>query len=193
MKLGFSWEKFLCSIIMVVLIIMGMLGESVASVHKVGGSAGWTILGKVDYNTGAEAKLMEWVFVYNRQFHNVKQVSRRDFLSCNATSAMATYTSGSDTVALTKPGHLYFLCGFPGHCQAGQKLHVLVAAAIVSPTLSPAFAPVPSPSTGSSSSPSPATASKDTAQNDAVLLSMSAVLTSTLSSVVVFLVALVYY
>lgn len=38
----------MCSII--VLIIMGMLGESVASVHKVGGSAGWTILGKVDYN-----------------------------------------------------------------------------------------------------------------------------------------------
>ncbi|KAG7530060.1 Phytocyanin domain [Arabidopsis thaliana x Arabidopsis arenosa] len=183
---------------MVVLIIMGMLGESVASVHKVGGSAGWTILGKVDYNKWTSSDTFttgdSLLFVYNRQFHNVKQVSRRDFLSCNATSAMAaTYTSGSDTVALTKPGHLYFLCGFPGHCQAGQKLHVLVATAIVSPTLSPAFAPVPSPSTGSSSSPSPATASKDTAQNDAALLSMSAALTSTLSSVVVFLVALVYY
>ncbi|CAL9245299.1 unnamed protein product [Arabidopsis halleri] len=186
MKLGFSWEN-LCPIMVVLIIIMGMLGESVASVHKVGGSAGWTILGKVDYNKWTSSETFtagdSLLFVYNHQFHNVKQVSRRDFLSCNATSAMATYTSGSDTVALTKPGHLYFLCGFPGHCQAGQKLHVLVAAAIVSPTPSPALAPVPSP----------ATASKDTAQNDAVLLSMSAVLTSTLSSVVVFLVALVYY
>lgn len=133
--MGFSWEN-VCSII--VLIIMGMLGESVASVHKVGGSAGWTILGKVDYNKWTSSDtftvgdslcnvihtstffifflyivyFITWfitpstVFVYSSQFHNVKQVSRRDFLSCNATSAMATYSSGSDTVALTRPGHL---------------------------------------------------------------------------------------
>lgn len=130
------------------------------------------------------------VFVYNSQFHNVKQVTRRDFLSCNATSAIATYTSGSDTVTLTTSGHFYFLCGFPGHCQAGQKLHVFVGAAIDSPSLSPAFAHIPSPSAGPS--PSPATASEDSAQNDAVSMLKSTTLTLTMSSVVVFLVAFVF-
>ncbi|XP_010468877.1 PREDICTED: mavicyanin-like [Camelina sativa] len=180
-------------LIIVLIILMGMLGESVASVHKVGGSAGWTILGKVDYNKWTSSDTFtagdSLLFVYNSQFHNVKQVSRRDFLSCNATSAMATYTSGSDMVALTKPGHFYFLCGFPGHCQAVQKLHVLVGAVIDSPSLSPASTPVPSPSTGSS--PSPARASEDSAQNGAFSSSVSTALSSAMSGVVVFLVALV--
>lgn len=134
------------------------------------------------------------VFVYNTQFHNVKQVSRRDFISCNATSALATYNSGSDTVALKKPGHYYFLCGFPGHCQAGQKLHVLVVAtstASPSLSLSPDLSPVPSPSTGSSPSPSPATASEDSAQNGAISFSLS--LSTAMSGVVVFWVALMLY
>lgn len=132
------------------------------------------------------------IFVYSSQFHNVKQVIRRDFLSCNATSAVATYTSGSDMVALTTPGHYYFLCGFSGHCQAGQKLHVLVAAATVaSPSHSPDLSPIPSPSTGSS--PSPATASEDSAQNGAFSKPVSTALASAMSGVVVFFVALVFY
>ncbi|VVB06702.1 unnamed protein product [Arabis nemorensis] len=122
------------------------------------------------------------VFVYNTQFHNVKQVSRRDFLSCNATLALATYTSGSDTVALPTPGHYYFLCGFPGHCQGGQKLHVLVVATIASPSLSPDLSPTLSPST--EPSPSPATASNDSAQNGAASKPVSIVLASAMSVIV---------
>uniref|UniRef100_M4CU40 Phytocyanin domain-containing protein n=1 Tax=Brassica campestris TaxID=3711 RepID=M4CU40_BRACM len=124
------------------------------------------------------------------KFHNVKQVSRRDFLSCNATSALATYNSGSDTVALKNPGHYYFLCGFPGHCQAGQKLHVLVVAtSTASPSLSPDLSPAPSPSIGSSPSPAQATASDDSAQNGALSVSLS----TAMSGVVVFVVAFNLY
>ncbi|KFK35457.1 hypothetical protein AALP_AA5G286600 [Arabis alpina] len=187
--MGFSRENVY---LVIVLMVMGMLRKSVASVHKVGGSAGWTIMGNFDYKKWTSSDTFttgdSLLFVYNSQFHNVKQVSRLDFLSCNATSAVATYTSGSDTVALTTPGHYYFLCGFPGHCQAGQKLHVLVAA---SPSLSPDLSPTPSPSTGSS--PSPATASEDSAQNGAVSMPLSMALASAMSGVVVLLVALVLY
>ncbi|KAL0756806.1 hypothetical protein Bca101_094474 [Brassica carinata] len=186
--------------IVIIIMAMGMFGESLASssLHKVGGSAGWTTLGNVDYQKWTSSDVFtpgdSLLFVYNTQFHNVKQVSRRDFISCNATSALATYNSGSDTVALKKPGHYYFLCGFPGHCQAGQKLHVLVVAtstASPSLSLSPDLSPVPSPSTGSSPSPSPATASEDSAQNGAISFSLS--LSTAMSGVVVFWVALMLY
>ncbi|KAL0715071.1 hypothetical protein Bca4012_022050 [Brassica carinata] len=173
---------------------MGIFGKSLASsVHKVGGSAGWTTLVKVDYQKWTSSDIFtagdSLLFVYNTQFHNVKQVGRRDFLSCNATSALTTYTSGSDTVALKTPGHYYFLCGFPGHCQAGQKLHVLVVATTASPSFSPDPSPIPSPYTGLS--PSPATASEDSAQNGAISFSLS--VSTAMSGVVVFLVAFMLY
>ncbi|RID47808.1 hypothetical protein BRARA_I04374 [Brassica rapa] len=192
--MGLSREHVVC--MMIIIMAMGMFGESLASssLHKVGGSAGWTTLGNVDYQKWTSSDIFtpgdSLLFVYNTQFHNVKQVSRRDFLSCNATSALATYNSGSDTVALKKPGHYYFLCGFPGHCQAGQKLHVLVVAtSTASPSLSPDLSPAPSPSIGSSPSPSPATASEDSAQNGAISVSLS----TAMSGVVVFVVALMLH
>ncbi|KAJ0246380.1 Phytocyanin domain-containing protein [Hirschfeldia incana] len=193
--MGLSREHVAC--IILIIMAMGMFGESLASsLHKVGGSAGWTTLGKVDYQKWTSSDIFtpgdSLLFVYNTQFHNVKQVSRRDFLSCNATSALATYSSGSDTVALKTPGHYYFICGFPGHCQSGQKLHVLVVATTTaSPSLSPDPSPIPSPSTGSSPSPSPATASEDSAQNGAISFSVS--LSTAMSGVVLFLVALMLF
>lgn len=77
------------------------------------------------------------VFEYNPQFHNVMQVTHDEFQSCNGTSAIASYTSGSDSVTLKRPGHFYFLCGVPGHCQAGQKVDVLVKSSSKAPIASP--------------------------------------------------------
>ncbi|XP_010545090.1 PREDICTED: mavicyanin-like [Tarenaya hassleriana] len=136
--------------------------------ERVGGSSGWTILGNVDYSKWASSHTFyvgdSLLFVYNSQFHNVKQVSRRDFHSCNASSAIATYTSGSDTVPLKRPGHYYFLCGFPGHCQAGQKVHVIVTSSSLPPT------PAPAPSPFASAAP------EVSARNDAVSSAVSRVL-----------------
>ena len=89
------------------------------------------------------------VFAYNSQFHNVMQVTHNDFQSCNGSSAIASYTSGSDSVTLKRPGHFYFLCGVPGHCQAGQKVDVLVTSSSLGPSASP------SPSTLGSSPANP--------------------------------------
>ncbi|CAL8151576.1 unnamed protein product [Prunus armeniaca] len=69
---------------------------------RVGDSNGWTSRGLVDYNEWASTKDFHvndtLIFSYNNQFHNVMQVTNQDFQSCKTTSAMATYTSGFDTV-----------------------------------------------------------------------------------------------
>ncbi|XVE73132.1 hypothetical protein DITRI_Ditri11bG0093000 [Diplodiscus trichospermus] len=111
---------------------MTLCGVSLGAVHWVGDFGGWTIRGAVavDYQKWAATRNFAvgdfLVFKYNNQFHNVVRVTRHDFRSCNATSPIAFYSSGYDTIRLTTPGHFYFICGLPGQCLPGQKLHVNV-------------------------------------------------------------------
>lgn len=108
--------------------------------YKVGGSDGWIV--PVDYNQWSSAKEFHvgdtLLFSYNNQFHNVMQVTEQDFNACNSSSAMATYSSGSDRITLERPGHYYFLCGAPGHCEAGQKVNIEVNLPHSFPSPSPA-------------------------------------------------------
>ncbi|KAE8675197.1 Stellacyanin [Hibiscus syriacus] len=135
-------------------LMLAFVGVSLGAVHKVGDSTGWTSLGNINYLKWASSKAFHvgdsLLFEYNPQFHNVMQVTHNDYQSCNGTSAIASYTSGSDSVTLKRTGHFYFLCGVPGHCQAGQKVDVLVKPSSKGPAASP------SPSTlGSSPANSP--------------------------------------
>lgn len=77
-----------------------------ATVYQAGDSAGWTRMGQVDSKDRAA----------NKSFYVGDTVV---FESCNATSLIATYTSGSDGVTFEKHGHFYFICGYAGHRQAG--------------------------------------------------------------------------
>ncbi|KAL6283904.1 hypothetical protein ACE6H2_014833 [Prunus campanulata] len=134
------------SITLRLLVTMALYGVCFGAIYGVGDSNGWTSRGLVDYNEWASTKDFHvndtLIFTYNNQFHNVMQVTNQDFQSCNTTSAMATYTSGSDTVTLNRSGHFYFLCGTPGHCQHGQKVDINVT--------------LPISADGSFASPSPA-------------------------------------
>ena len=148
--------------ILAFLLMATLVGVSLGAVHKVGDSAGWTTLGNIDYNRWASSKNFHVgdtiVFEYNNQFHNVKQVTFQDFQSCNGASPIATFTSGSDSITLKRPGNYYFLCGVPGHCEAGQTLDIMVTPASLRPSASPLSAPnySSSPSSsGSASSPAP--------------------------------------
>ncbi|KAJ6688172.1 MAVICYANIN-LIKE [Salix koriyanagi] len=105
---------------------MALCGVSMAAVYQAGDSAGWTSMGQVDYK--------EWAA--NKNF------SRRRY-------SLATYTNGSDTVTLEKHGHFYFICGYPGHCQAGQKIDISVVPA--TSNLSPARPPTQSSLSSASS------------------------------------------
>ncbi|CAM6085056.1 unnamed protein product [Calypogeia fissa] len=95
-----------------------------AAVVNVGGRGGWTIqrYGRMNLKRGDAL-----VFNYNRNLHNVMQVTKGVFTSCRVTSKpISTFVSGKDLVKFNSPGTYYFICGFPGHCAAGMKVSVTV-------------------------------------------------------------------
>ncbi|KAL5712697.1 hypothetical protein ACHQM5_014842 [Ranunculus cassubicifolius] len=123
-----------------------------ATVHNVGDSAGWTI--GVDYNQWVSSQTFHVgdsiVFEYDPSHHNVVRVSHHEYNSCtvNATTKPETFDSGHDVMTFKRPGHHYYICGYEGHCEAGQKVNFrVVGSSSVSPTSAPAPAPGPAPTT----------------------------------------------
>ncbi|OIV99903.1 hypothetical protein TanjilG_26241 [Lupinus angustifolius] len=131
-----------------------------AVTYTVGDTIGWTIP-----NNGASA-YVTWasrnnfkvgdvlVFNYQMNAHNVEEVTKEKYDSCSSVSPIVTYNNPPVSVTLNKSGPHYFICGFTGHCSAGQKLAINVSgtATATSPSATP-----PSTST-TSSSPSPTNA-----------------------------------
>lgn len=139
-------------VVLLLMMMMTAFKVSHAAVHKVGDSAGWTIIGNVDYKKWAAAKDFKVgdtiIFEYNAKFHNVMRVtSHAMYKSCNATSPLTTLSTGNDTIKITNYGHHFFLCGVPGHCQAGQKVDINVVKVSASATATPS----PSPSSAMAS------------------------------------------
>ena len=75
--------------------------------------------------------------------HNVYGVDGAAFKACN-TSSGKLFNSGNDTITLSLPGKKWYICGVPGHCEAGQKL--------VIPIQSDGPVPAPAPVPGTSDS-----------------------------------------
>ena len=65
------------------------------------------------------------VFKYGQGAHNVVVVDAQGYDSCTAKSGSKTYTSGNDKITLAK-GTSYFICSYPGHCDGGMKIKVVV-------------------------------------------------------------------
>ncbi|XP_058773048.1 mavicyanin-like [Vicia villosa] len=152
----------------IVFLMMTMVAVQVsnAAVHKVGDSSGWTIIGNIDYKKWSATKNFQIgdtiVFEYNSQFHNVMRVTHAMYKSCNVSSPLTTFSTGKDSIKITNYGHHFFLCGVPGHCQAGQKVDINVlnvsAAAAATPTISPSALASPVP-VATTPAPSPNNAS----------------------------------
>ncbi|CAL5209710.1 unnamed protein product [Lathyrus oleraceus] len=155
-------------VLSIVLVAMH-ISFSYAAVYKVGDSAGWTTLGNIDYKKWAATKNFQLgdtiIFEYSAKFHNVMRVTHTMYKSCNASSPIATFTTGNDTIKITNHGHHFFFCGVPGHCQAGQKVDINVlkvspvasspspySSALASPPTVPA-SNVPAPSSPSNAPP----------------------------------------
>ncbi|KAK9086725.1 hypothetical protein Syun_029119 [Stephania yunnanensis] len=116
------------------------------SVHRVQ----WSV-GDVDYNEWASSQSFHpgdtLVFEYHAHSHNVMQVNPSDFKSCNSTAPpLAVYTSGNDVVTFKMAGNYYFICGAPGHCEAGQKVEIKVVPSSPSSSMSGASRLALSPS-----------------------------------------------
>ncbi|MFS7901950.1 putative Blue (type 1) copper binding protein [Helianthus anomalus] len=148
------------SMIIEVVVMKAVMGE----VYNVGDSQGWTILVDSSYATWASSKSFRvgdtLTFHYNPSAHDVMQVNQHGFRSCNITTPWKTYKTGNDTFIIKAPGHYYFICSFPSHCEAGQKLDVRVLKKSYNVTTTPhtnVSSLVPMSTTGSRSVATPVT------------------------------------
>ncbi|KAH7675391.1 Cupredoxins domain-containing protein [Dioscorea alata] len=128
------------------------IGPSQGEVYKVGDSSGWTIIGNVNYTAWATSKTFHVgdtiVFEYNKQYHNVLEVKEADFSTCTTASPLAKFTTGNDSIPIKQAGQQYFICGFPGHCEGGQKVEIMVhklTSSSAAPLTSSAVVPSASP------------------------------------------------
>ncbi|PIN09999.1 hypothetical protein CDL12_17418 [Handroanthus impetiginosus] len=147
--------------------------------YTVGDNLGWTVppAGQVAYQTWARGRNFAvgdtLVFNFQNGNHDVVEVTRAEFDSCNITSTTPPITTSPARVPLTSAGEHYYVCNFPQHCSLGQKLAINVTAGSVTstpPTEGPAQSPssttTPPPSSGGprASNPfTPSTPSQDTA------------------------------
>ncbi|XP_028771636.1 mavicyanin-like [Neltuma alba] len=119
-------------LLITMIMMMKMAIMSNAAVYKVGGSDGWTSIGRVDYKNWAASKNFQVgdtiIFEYNPQYHNVMRVAYEMYKSCNVSEGtpLVTFSTGNDSIKLNHYGHHLFMCGFPGHCQKGQKVDINV-------------------------------------------------------------------
>ncbi|KAL2317679.1 hypothetical protein Fmac_031555 [Flemingia macrophylla] len=145
---------------------INMAMPTLAAVHTVGDSSGWTI--GADYGTWASSFNFKvgdsLVFNYGAG-HTVDEVKESDYKSCTTGNSLSTDSSGATTIALKSAGTHYFICGVPGHCKGGMKLAVKVkgkkAAAAPAAAPSPAKAS-PEDVTDTKNTPSPTTSSSTT-------------------------------
>ncbi|KAL8548319.1 hypothetical protein ACS0TY_007591 [Phlomoides rotata] len=130
-----------------VLFVLAMFGVSNATEYKVGDDSGWALNGNVDYKNWTSVKAFHvddiLIFEYDPQNHNVLLVNKSSFHLCDTVAPIATFTTGHDSFVIRGPGHYFFICGFVGHCQAGQKIDIRVLK--VPKHVGPASIPTSSP------------------------------------------------
>lgn len=153
------------SAVAVLCLIWSLIEQSSGAVYKVGDSAGWTTIGNIDYNHWALPKTFQLgdiiVFEYNPQFHNVMRVTHAEYKACNASIPISTHTTGNDSITIDTRGHHLFICGVPGHCQAGQKVDINVPrppSLAPTTTTTPAVLASPAPSVTTAAAPPPTSA-----------------------------------
>ncbi|MED6205019.1 hypothetical protein PIB30_014017 [Stylosanthes scabra] len=75
--------------------------------------------------------------------HNVIEVTKGDYDTCQVTKPIQTYNDGNTIIPLTSPGKKYFICGTIGHCSTGMKLQIDTLATATSPVESPSPQEIP--------------------------------------------------
>ncbi|CAH2059801.1 unnamed protein product [Thlaspi arvense] len=123
-----------------------LIGLAVATDHTIGGPSGWTV--GANLRTWAAGQTFavgdNLVFAYPSAFHDVVEVTKPEFESCQAVKPLITFANGNSIVPLTTPGKRYFICGMPGHCTQGMKLEVNVIPTVNAASTAPLPNAVPS-------------------------------------------------
>lgn len=97
---------------------------------------------KITHET--DVLLVSPVFQYTPT-HNVVEVPKADYDSCQMSNVIQSYSDGNTAIPLDTPGKRYFICGTPGHCSQGMKLEIDTLATASPPQASPVNPPVASP------------------------------------------------
>ncbi|KAJ4801618.1 Early nodulin-like protein 1 [Rhynchospora pubera] len=123
--------KILFQVVALVAIAELAMSEKTCSICTVGAPGGsWNL--QTNLTHWSESNIFYpgdvLIFSYNSSQHNVLEVTKSDFDSCTATNPIAAHTDGSGVINLSAVGTRYFICGFTGHCAAGQKVQINVVA-----------------------------------------------------------------
>ncbi|KAK3129366.1 hypothetical protein QOZ80_6BG0478480 [Eleusine coracana subsp. coracana] len=139
--------RALAVVAVMALAVFGMASAATYNVGEPGGS--WDL--RTNYTNWIASKRFQpgdkIVFKYSPQVHDVLEVNKAAYDTCNTDNEIATLTSGNDVISLDRPGTRYFICGFPNHCTGGMKIQIDVVPGATS--MAPAGAPGTSPSTPS--------------------------------------------
>ncbi|KAH6825399.1 hypothetical protein C2S53_000971 [Perilla frutescens var. hirtella] len=139
------------------LVVAAMLhGSSAQTTHVVGDELGWLVPpgGDDAYRTWAASKTFTvgdvLVFNFTANAHDVAEVSKEAFDSCNETNPISLSTTSPTNITLSSAGEHHFICTITGHCNNGQRLAINVSATAPAPqpaTPPPPPTPSPAPST----------------------------------------------
>ncbi|KAL3813888.1 hypothetical protein ACJIZ3_015156 [Penstemon smallii] len=150
--------------LVVLILLVSVHKEALATKHVVGGSNGWDE--STDFDTWSSSQTFkvgdQIEFKYTSGLHSVVELpSESAYKSCNIGSPLDSLNGGSNTVKLDKAGTRYFTCGTSGHCEQGMKVKITTvgADASSSSTTSPS-----SPADASSATTATASASSSKAQ-----------------------------
>ncbi|KAG2262870.1 hypothetical protein Bca52824_069949 [Brassica carinata] len=103
-----------------------------ATTYFVGDTSGWDISSDLEsWTLGKRFSVGDVLMFQYSSTHSVYEVAKDNFQRCNSTDPIRTFTNGNTTVALSKPGDRFFLCGNRLHCFAGMRLQVNLGAAPV--------------------------------------------------------------
>ncbi|XP_024032337.1 blue copper protein-like, partial [Morus notabilis] len=101
------------------------------------------------------------VFNFANGSHDVAEVTKENYNSCNTNSTISLYTNPPVRITLDTAGEHFFTCTFTGHCDGGQKLSINVtggnstATPPSSTATPPSSAATPPSTTGTTSAPPP--------------------------------------
>ncbi|XBJ11342.1 hypothetical protein VPH35_016052 [Triticum aestivum] len=120
--------------LILITVVIAMLGMALGASHTVGAPDGsWDLrtnysqwVSRIRFTIGDELK-----FQYSTAVHNVVEVSKTGYDSCNDSSPIASFPTGNDVVPLATVGTRYFICGVSRHCDAGMKVEVNVKSKVV--------------------------------------------------------------
>ncbi|OIW09241.1 hypothetical protein TanjilG_26454 [Lupinus angustifolius] len=136
------------NIIIRVFFVAILIKLAIATNHIVGGpNGGWdansdlqTWASSIPFSVGDNL-----IFQYPPN-HDVVEVSKADYESCQPSNPIQSYNDGTTTIPLTSSGKRYFICGTIGHCSQGMKVEIdtldsATSSASPEPSPSPAFSP----------------------------------------------------